>query len=87
MNDTAYLIGLIDGVMNSEEVGTDDLYADCIDIKEGIVEMIRTIKVLTDQRKTAQGVLEYLYNDVAEVRYTEDAEWIQWFCHMEDEEE
>ena len=52
-----------------------------------MVEMIRTIKVLTDQRKTAQGVLEYLYNDVAEVRYSEDAEWIQWFCNMEDEEE
>jgi hypothetical protein len=44
MIDTDYLISLIDGVMNSDEVGVDDLYADCIGIKEGIIQLAELIK-------------------------------------------
>ena len=44
--------------------------------------LLEEVKELRRQIKTAQGVLEYLYDDELE-----DAEWIRWFCGMGDEEE
>ena len=57
--NTTYLISLINGVMNSEEVGVDDLYADCIDIKEGIVELLAEVKRLRQAFLIATGHVGY----------------------------
>ena len=65
---------------DSDHYGTEDnpdirLMVDAPVILEAYKELRRQIK-------TAQGVLEYLYDDELE-----DAEWIRWFCGMGDEEE
>ena len=43
--------------------------------------LLEEVKELRRQIKTAQGVLEYLYDDELE-----DAGWIRWFCGIEEEE-
>tara|TARA_R100000734_G_C3309030_1_gene99682 strand:- start:511 stop:807 length:297 start_codon:yes stop_codon:yes gene_type:complete len=58
-----------------DDEATQKLIADAPVILEAYKELRRQIK-------TAQGVLEYLYDDELE-----DAEWIRWFCGMGDEEE
>ena len=44
--------------------------------------LLAEVKELQRQIKLAQGVFESIYDDELE-----DAEWIRWFCNMEDEEE
>ena len=44
--------------------------------------ILEEVKELQRQIKLAQGVFESIYDDELE-----DAEWIRWFCNMEDEEE
>ena len=45
-------------------------------------ELLAEVKELRRQIKVARGVFEYLYDDELE-----DADWIRWFCNMEEEEE
>lgn len=45
-------------------------------------DLLAEVKELQRQIKLAQGVFESIYDDELE-----DAEWIRWFCNMEDEEE
>ena len=44
--------------------------------------LLAEVKELQRQIELAQGVFESIYDDELE-----DAEWIRWFCNMEDEEE
>ena len=46
------------------------------------VDLLAEVKELRRQIKVARGVFEYLYDDELE-----DADWIRWFCNMEDEKE
>jgi metal-responsive CopG/Arc/MetJ family transcriptional regulator len=52
------------------------------ELEDAVENLLAEVKELRRQIKTAQGVLEYLYDDELE-----DAEWIRWFCGMGDEEE
>ena len=63
------------------EKGTAGHQAD-LKLIEDAPLLLEEVKELRRQIKTAQGVLEYLYDDELE-----DAEWIRWFCGMGDEEE
>ena len=46
------------------------------------VDLLAEVKELRRQIKVARGVFEHLYDDELE-----DADWIRWFCNMEDEKE
>lgn len=64
-----------------DEVAAVNDYADARLIADAPL-ILEEVKELQRQIKLAQGVFESIYDDELE-----DAEWIRWFCNMEDEEE
>ncbi len=61
MSDTDKYEGLnklIDRIINSEEIGVDDLFADTMDVKKGINEVITEVKRLRDTISKMKAEIE-----------------------------